>query len=107
MSVMEQVGEVCIGTVDAIPEGEGRSFLVAGRRLAVFRQRDGRLFATQQECPHRGAPLADGVVGGGAVVCPYHSQKFDLSTGECVSGDSCSLRTYPVREERGLIVVTV
>lgn len=106
MSVIE-LHEVSLGTVDAIPPGEGRSFLVAGHRLAVFRQRDGRLFATQGDCPHRGAPLADGVVGGGTVVCPYHSRKFDLSSGACVTGESCALRTYPVREEEGLVLVTL
>jgi hypothetical protein len=32
---------VTLGPVAAIPEGEGRTFVVDGRRLAVFRGRDG------------------------------------------------------------------
>ena len=88
--------EVTLGPLQAIPEGEGRSFDVGKRRIAVFRSRQGCVFATQAECPHRGGPLADGLVGGQTLICPLHSWKFDLATGQ--SGDgACRLKTYPTR----------
>lgn len=86
---------VTLGPLAAIPEGEGRTFVVDGRRLAVFRARDGALFATQAECPHKGGPLADGLLGSGTLICPLHSLKFDLTTGKALNSD-CSLRTYAV-----------
>jgi nitrite reductase (NADH) small subunit len=110
MSIAQEagpIGEVCIAPVEAIPAGEGRNFTVARQRLAVFRQRDGRLFATQESCPHRGGPLAEGVVGGGEVICPYHSYRFDLTTGVCANDAACRLQTYPVRDEDGWIVVSL
>ena len=88
--------ELTLGPVKAIPLGEGRVFDVGTRRLAVFRSRDGRVFATQAECPHRGGPLADGLVGGQTLICPLHSLKFDLETGRSTDG-SCTLRTFPAR----------
>jgi len=88
--------EVTLGPLHAIPQGEGRSFVVGRRRLAVFRTRQGGVFATQAECPHRGGPLADGLVGGQTLICPLHSLKFDLATGRCSDG-SCTLDTYPAR----------
>jgi nitrite reductase (NADH) small subunit len=88
--------EITLGPVAAIPEGEGRTFEVDGRRLAVFRARDGALFATQAECPHRQGPLADGLLGSGTLICPLHSLKFDLTTGKALNGD-CSLQLYPLR----------
>ncbi len=87
---------VTLGPVQAIPEGEGRAFVVGSRRLAVFRSRTGQLYATQAECPHRGGQLADGLLGGHTLICPLHSVKFDLTTGEAADG-SCRLRTFPVR----------
>jgi nitrite reductase (NADH) small subunit len=87
---------VTLGPVQAIPEGEGRAFVVGARRLAVFRSRLGQLYATQAECPHRGGPLADGLLGGHTLICPLHSLKFDLTTGEAADG-SCRLATFPVR----------
>jgi nitrite reductase (NADH) small subunit len=88
--------EVTLGSLQAIPEGEGRTFVVGERRIAVFRARDGALFATQAECPHRQGPLADGLLGSGTLICPLHSLRFDLATGKALNGD-CSLQTYPVR----------
>ncbi len=87
---------VDLGSVEVIPPGEGRTFVVQQTEIAVFRQRDGQLFAVDNHCPHRGGPLADGIVGGGTVICPLHARKFDLATGRC-QGEEMPLRTYLVR----------
>jgi nitrite reductase (NADH) small subunit len=88
--------ELRVANLDAIPPGEGRTFGIMGEKLAIFRTREGRVFAVQAECPHRGGPLADGLVGGTTVVCPLHGWKFDLSTGDPIMGE-CGLNKYPVR----------
>lgn len=88
--------EVTLAPVSSIPEGEGRTFRIGEARLAVFRSRAGEVFATQAECPHKGGPLADGLLGGSTLICPLHAQKFDLTTGRALSGE-CSLKTYPAR----------
>lgn len=98
--------EVCLGHLESIALGQGRTFRIGSEHIAVFRLRDGRVRAIENECPHRGGPLAEGITGAGAVVCPYHAWKFDLDTGECFS-DPCSLRTFPVRVEDGLIYMTL
>lgn len=97
---------VDLGPVDFIPPSEGRAYVVAGLTIAVFRQRDGQLFATDNQCPHRKGPLADGIVGAGKVICPLHAWKFDLATGRCLS-EEATIRTYPVREVNGRIVVEI
>jgi nitrite reductase (NADH) small subunit len=89
--------EVTLAPISSIPEGEGRTFSVGKARLAVFRSRDGEVFATQADCPHKGGPLADGLLGGSTLICPLHAQKFDLATGQALSGNSCHLKTYPAR----------
>ncbi len=88
--------EIVLGPLDAIPPGEGRAYDAAGVRVAVFHTRDGRVFAVQAECPHRGGPLADGLIGGGTLICPLHSWKFDLESGAALTGE-CGLKTYPAR----------
>ena len=61
----------------------------------------------QAECPHRGGPLADGLVGGTTLICPLHAWKFDLTTGEALFGD-CGIKTFPVRvDECGRIILTI
>lgn len=93
-----------LGSVDKIPRGQGFCFIVAGAEIAVFRQRDGKLFATQNRCPHKQGPLAEGIIGGGKVICPLHARKFDLCSGEGPDPQEC-LRVYPVREEKGEILI--
>lgn len=99
--------EVEIGPVGAIPPGEGRNFQVGALRVAVFHTRGGDVYAVQAECPHRGGPLANGLVGGSTLICPLHSWKFNLVNGQALMGD-CGLKTYVVRvSESGQILMTV
>ena len=95
---------VDIGPIDAIAPGQGRAFIVAGRTIAVFRQRDGHVFATDNQCPHRGGPLAEGILGDGKVICPLHGWKVDLASGRCL-GESASVRTYDVHVINGRVLV--
>ena len=97
-TVMEAArGSSCsLGPVEQIPLGEGRVFEVGETRIAVFRTRQGEVYATQAACPHREGPLADGIIGGRQIVCPLHAYKFDLATGKPVGNDCAALRTYAV-----------
>ena len=99
--------EFTLGPLHLIPLGEGRNVEIGGERVAVFHTRAGEVFATQANCPHKNGPLADGLVGGQAVICPLHAWQFDLSTGEQLAG-SCKLITYPVSVSAdGKIVLTI
>jgi nitrite reductase (NADH) small subunit len=88
--------EYCLGPLPQIPLGEGRVFQVGDRHVAVFRARSGGVYAAQALCPHRGGPLADGLLGGTTVVGPLHAWKFDLMTGAPVVG-TCGVATYTIR----------
>jgi nitrite reductase (NADH) small subunit len=99
--------EYLLGSLALIPPGEGRTFQVGERRVAVFHARNGSLYANQAECPHRGGPLADGLLGATTVICPLHGWKFDIATGEPRMG-TCGITTYSVRlAEKGEIVLTL
>ena len=99
--------ELTAAHLSAVPIGEGRTFDLGGVRVAIFHTRDGHVYATQAECPHKNGPLSDGLTGGGVVVCPLHSWKFDLQTGAAVFGD-CGIKTYPARlDEQQRILVQV
>jgi hypothetical protein len=54
-----------LGPMDQIPVGEGRAFAVGEKQVAVFRPRGGGLHAVRAICPHRGGPLADGLIDAG------------------------------------------
>ena len=69
---------------NSIPVREGRTVEIASRQVAIFNLGD-RFVAVENRCPHRGGPLADGIISGGAIVCPLHAWKFDLQTGKSVN----------------------
>ena len=95
---------VDLAAVDDIPLGQGRAYVVGERTLAVFRQRDGRVLAVDNRCPHRGGPLAEGIVGDGKVICPMHGWKIDLATGRCL-GESANVSAYDAQQVGDRIVV--
>jgi nitrite reductase (NADH) small subunit len=88
-----------VGRVADIPELEGRSVTVAGRRIAVFRLPDGWA-AIDGDCPHRGGPLSDGIVSESCVTCPLHGRRFDLRTGAQAHGED-TVTVHEIREQRG------
>ena len=78
--------------VDDIPLGEGRAITLDGRRIAIFRA-GGGWYALDAVCPHRGGPLADGIVCDRAVICPLHDRRFDLASGAALTPATPSPRT--------------
>jgi nitrite reductase [NAD(P)H] small subunit len=104
-SAIEEVPErvrVALCEIDSLPTGQGRCFSISDLKIAVFRQRDGSVFAIDAACPHRGGPLADGLSGGGIVVCPLHSYRFRLSDGSGVDNDF-HVSTYAIEVADGWV----
>lgn len=89
---------------DDVPFGEGRAITLNGMRVALFRTVTG-WYAVDAACPHRGGPLADGIVCDHAVRCPLHDRSFDLRTGAGPGGDR--VQTYPVQVRDGMVLVGV
>jgi nitrite reductase (NADH) small subunit len=91
-----------------VPPREGRAVTVGGREIAVFNLGD-RFLATANRCPHRGGPLADGILTGGAVVCPLHAWKVNMENG-CVerpAGADACVETFPTRVENNVVMVAL
>lgn len=97
---------VRITACDNIPPREGRAAMVGDREIAIFNL-GGRFLAVDNRCPHQGGPLADGIVAGGAVVCPLHAWKINLHTGsvERPAGPEACVRSYPTRVEAGIVLI--
>jgi nitrite reductase (NADH) small subunit len=99
-----EVRAYTVGRIEDVPPGEGRAFVAGDAQVAVFRLRDGSLHATQAACPHAGGPLADGQTDADVLVCPLHLYAYRWVDGAATSG-SLAVRTYPVREVDGMLVV--
>ena len=91
-----------------IPLREGRAVMIGRREIAIFNLGD-RFLAVDNRCPHRGGPLADGIVSGSNVVCPLHAWKFNLESGQGVNSASQSscVMTFATRVEDGILCVEI
>ncbi|HEY3791325.1 MAG TPA: FAD-dependent oxidoreductase [Bradyrhizobium sp.] len=64
------------------------------------------IFAIDAHCSHYHGPLAEGIVAGGGIRCPWHHACFDLRTGEAVRAPALSpLGVWQVEQEDGRIFV--
>jgi nitrite reductase [NAD(P)H] small subunit len=89
-----------------VPLREGRAVTLAGREIAIFNLGD-RFMATDNQCPHQGGPLCDGIVSGDSVVCPLHAWKVRLDSGavERPNDNERRITTYPTRVDDGIVWV--
>jgi nitrite reductase (NADH) small subunit len=116
--VADQAGEgrdetlVEVGLVEEFQEGRFEIRTVNGQEIGVARVRE-QWYAARNVCPHQGAPVCRGQIGGtmlpsepgklvfgleGQVVrCPWHRWEFDLETGRVLfTHERGRLRTYRV-----------
>ena len=74
-------GWIRVGSLEDVPPGESRAVKISeGRSVALFNV-DGRIHATDNQCPHMGFPLTRGVVKDGVLTCDWHGRSFDLEGG--------------------------
>ncbi len=88
--------------LEQIPLGEGRCVALGDLQIGVFNHKDG-VFAIDNICPHRGAPLHDGMVIDGQVTCPWHQWQFQLNDGVCLNIPKVRVASYPVEVRDGTI----
>ena len=98
---------VTVCELGELPVGLGRAFRLGDHSVAVFRTRTGKVFAVANSCPHKGGPLADGMLAGEQVVCPMHAFRFDPDNGACDQPGVCAVATYPVEGTDGFVRIGV
>ncbi len=80
----------------------GKSIIVAAKseEIALFNYK-GKYYAVANKCLHKGAPLGEGRIEEGVVICPNHEWRYDLETGGCRQNPELFTKVYPVRVAKG------
>ncbi|HEU4673254.1 MAG TPA: non-heme iron oxygenase ferredoxin subunit [Candidatus Limnocylindrales bacterium] len=90
-----------------VPPGEMRVFAVAGTTMNVANA-DGRLYAFDDTCTHRGCSLAEGELDGTVVTCACHGSQFDVTTGKVLRGPAeRPVRSFALTIEDGQVLADV
>jgi NADPH-dependent 2,4-dienoyl-CoA reductase/sulfur reductase-like enzyme/nitrite reductase/ring-hydroxylating ferredoxin subunit len=89
------------------PDGSMRQVQIGATKVLVVRRGDD-VFAMDGACPHAGGTLAEGVLAGDRVICPWHKAAFHIASGACLEPPAVDdLRHYPVGIRDGEILVTL
>lgn len=92
--------------VTSLQNGKPQRVEVDGVGLVVCQTNPGEVSAFGEFCPHLAAPMADGWVDRGRIVCPWHGSRFALESGEVLRGPSAvPLPCYEARLVDGMIEV--
>lgn len=98
---------VSVAKVGSIPEGQGESFVVGERIVAIFHI-DGQFFAIDDICPHMGASLAPGYVDDQkTVACPWHAWRFSIVDGTWCDNPKIKVDSFEVKIEGDDIQVRI
>ena len=96
-----------VASVDAIPAGKGSVVEVAGKQVAIFNV-EGRFYAVDSVCSHRGGPLGEGSLRGKLVNCPWHGAQFDVTNGQVFSLPATEgIASYSTKVKEGGIWVAI
>lgn len=93
-----------IANTSELPVGRVKAYEVSGRMIALYHTGEG-FFATDNTCPHRGGPLAEGDLIGNEINCPWHLWGFDVATGLCGGNPDIRVTAHEVRVEDDRILV--
>lgn len=88
-----------------LPQDRATQVTIGDRKIALVRF-DDQVRAYQGECPHAGAPLAEGALCNGQLICPWHKAAFDIEDGSlCEPPALDSLQRYPAQVVDGQVLV--
>jgi NADPH-dependent 2,4-dienoyl-CoA reductase/sulfur reductase-like enzyme/nitrite reductase/ring-hydroxylating ferredoxin subunit len=88
-----------------LPDGKMLAGKVGDDEVLLVRQ-NGTVHAIGAHCTHYHGPLADGLVVGSTIRCPWHHACFDLRTGEALAAPALSpIDCWTVTERDGRIAV--
>ena len=88
-----------------LPDG-GKLLGHVGDEQVLLVRRGAEIFAVGATCSHYGGPLAEGLIDGEMVHCPWHHACFDLRTGEALHAPALSpVACWAVEQRGGKVIV--
>jgi NADPH-dependent 2,4-dienoyl-CoA reductase/sulfur reductase-like enzyme/nitrite reductase/ring-hydroxylating ferredoxin subunit len=97
--------EVSLASTYDLRDGEMKEISAGETKILLARVGD-NFHAVSANCPHYGAPLAEGALCGTRVVCPWHHAVFNVVNGNLEDPPALdSLISYQVRVEGDRILV--
>lgn len=107
-----------------IQDGNFKKVVLENNEEVVVGKKDGKLFAFDNICPHKGASLSKGTLNGDNIVCYMHGYEYNIFNGNLENMKSwkrddewieqnqgwrysSNLKTYMVFETEGKVFIEI
>ncbi len=87
-----------------VPDFGKKVVSLSGKEILLVNFK-GNIYAVENECPHQGSSMTAAIVKNGALYCPRHGYRFNLSDGHCAEHPGFVLKTFPVQLSGDAILV--
>lgn len=105
--MMQDDAFTAVARLSDIAPGKTLRVDMSGRSILLCNS-DGQIHAVEISCSHAQESLECGRIRLGWIACPAHGARFDLETGEALTGPATEpIATYPVRILGDVIEVAV
>jgi NADPH-dependent 2,4-dienoyl-CoA reductase/sulfur reductase-like enzyme/nitrite reductase/ring-hydroxylating ferredoxin subunit len=99
--------DVHVANTSDLRDGDMKEVSIGETRILLARLGD-RFHAVSATCPHYGAPLAEGVLCGTRIVCPWHHAAFNVVNGDLEEPPALDgLTCYDVHVEGERILIDI
>ncbi|MFM0054245.1 FAD-dependent oxidoreductase [Paraburkholderia phytofirmans] len=86
----------CVAQLSQLRTDRAERVVVNDEKILLVRDGD-TVHAYSADCPHAGAPLEEGALCHGRIICPWHKGTFDVATGNVLEPPALvGLDRYPV-----------
>ncbi len=100
--------EIHVGPKNSIKNGEMKAVKVDDDNEVLVCNVDGNYYALGAHCTHYGAPLSDGILDDGRIVCPWHHACFNAKNGDLLEPPAMdSLPRFEVKIENDEIKIVI
>ena len=93
-----------IAELEDIPLGGSKLVMVKDTPIALFNL-NGKIYAWDNRCPHRGASLADGNISDSVIQCKFHLWEFDVESACAIANPDLKVKTFAVYVENGEVFI--
>ncbi|EID15737.1 rieske (2Fe-2S) domain-containing protein [Mycobacterium xenopi RIVM700367] len=101
---LRTAGWVPVAPAAALHDGKPHRIEIDGVGVVLCRNGDDGVSAFGEFCPHLAAPMVDGWIDRGRIVCPWHGSRFDVDSGEVLRGPAAApLPCYQTRINDGMV----
>lgn len=84
-----------------IKDGSFTKVILENKEEVVVGKKDGKLFAFNNICPHKGASLSKGALNGDNIVCYMHGYEYNIFNGKLESMKSWKKDDSWIEQDQG------